>query len=96
MNAKQLNCLFSISSSESSQPNQLAVSQDTSKSHLHILVGIIMTFLFILTFVLIIVCLRRKKQHHGGTDYKKRVIVMKPVSCSASTLRCFIPINSEK
>uniref|UniRef100_A0A0L8HTJ0 receptor protein-tyrosine kinase n=1 Tax=Octopus bimaculoides TaxID=37653 RepID=A0A0L8HTJ0_OCTBM len=49
----------------SSQPNQLAVSQDTSKSHLHILVGVIMTFLFILTFILIIVCLRRKKQHHG-------------------------------
>eukprot|EP00106_Octopus_bimaculoides_P002097 XP_014769539.1 PREDICTED: fibroblast growth factor receptor 2-like [Octopus bimaculoides] len=52
----------------SSQPNQLAVSQDTSKSHLHILVGVIMTFLFILTFILIIVCLRRKKQHHGGTN----------------------------
>ncbi|CAI9738965.1 fibroblast growth factor receptor 2-like isoform X1 [Octopus vulgaris] len=62
----------------SSQPNQLAVSQDTSKSHLHILVGVIVTFLFILISILIIVCLRRKKQHHGGTDYKKRVIVMKP------------------
>lgn len=59
-------------------PSQSPVAMDAlSKSDIYVLIAVVATFLILLCVVLAVVCFRRRKRHKG-TEYKKRVIVMKP------------------